>query len=56
MPLGYLGLNGRPFGMAMIAEAHAEGKLLRIMSAWEVMFPRRKASTLLSGKRPDSQL
>ena len=46
MPLGYLELNGRPFGMGTIARKDEEGKLFNIMSAWEATFPKRKAPDL----------
>lgn len=46
MPLGYLDLNGRPFGMGMIARQNADAKLIEIMSAWDATFPKRKPPTL----------
>ena len=49
MPLGTLDLTGRPFGITAIAEADDEGKLFKIMSAWEAAFLRSKPSPLFSG-------
>lgn len=42
VPLGYLSPSGCPFGLCLIAKANEEGKLLRIMSAYEATFPKRK--------------
>ncbi|KAJ5710070.1 hypothetical protein N7493_009662 [Penicillium malachiteum] len=42
MPLSYLDLNGRPFGMAAIAGKHQEHLLIKVMSAWEATFPARQ--------------
>ena len=39
VPLGYADVNGRAFGMNMIAKAGEEAKMLEIMSAWEVSLP-----------------
>ncbi|KAK0644982.1 putative amidase [Lasiodiplodia hormozganensis] len=38
VPLGALRSNGRPFGVAVTARAHAEAKLLHFMTAWESVF------------------
>ncbi|GAM40193.1 hypothetical protein TCE0_038f12344 [Talaromyces pinophilus] len=46
MPLGVLGLNGRPFGMSFVAKAHQEARLFRIMSAWHSTFQRYAPSAL----------
>jgi len=48
MPLGIFERAGRPFGWVMIARKHEEGKLLRVMAAWEASFPPRAVPTLLS--------
>jgi len=42
LPLGYLELNGRPFGMAALASAHQEATLIKVQSAWEATFPLRR--------------
>ncbi|KAJ6021031.1 hypothetical protein N7540_006535 [Penicillium herquei] len=42
MPLSYLDLNGRPFGMAAITGKHQEHLLIKVMSAWEATFPARQ--------------
>ncbi|KAJ8132506.1 hypothetical protein O1611_g1116 [Lasiodiplodia mahajangana] len=39
MPLSYLKLNGRPFGVVALASANEEKKLIQTMSAWESTFP-----------------
>lgn len=39
VPLGMLD-DGTPFGLYFIARRHGEGTLLRIMAAWEQVFPR----------------
>ncbi|KAJ5112961.1 hypothetical protein N7456_001495 [Penicillium angulare] len=44
MPLGYLSPSGRPFGLCLIAKANEEGKLLRIMSAYQATFAEREFS------------
>jgi amidase len=42
LPLGYLDVNGRPFGLAAVAPAHQEQLLVQLMSAWEATFPARR--------------
>ena len=43
LPLGYLdNLNGRPHGLAAIAAAHQDARLIQLQSAWEATFPARK--------------
>ena len=42
LPLSYLEMNGRPFGVVAVATAHAEHTLVKVMSAWEKTFPPRK--------------
>ena len=50
LPLSYLDLNGRPFGLAAIASAHQEALLIQLMSAWEQHFnTERKLPTWLAG-------
>jgi amidase len=40
LPIGVLAFNGRPFGVTAITRAHGEALLVRLMSAWEKVFPR----------------
>jgi len=47
VPLGYLDPSGRPFGLSLIARPKDEATLLRIMSAFEATFPKRRLPTLL---------
>jgi len=47
MPLSYLDLNGRPFGLSVVASAHQETLLIKVLSAWEATFADRKAPPLL---------
>ncbi|KAM7188507.1 amidase signature enzyme [Naviculisporaceae sp. PSN 640] len=47
MPLGIMDLNGRPFGICMIARAGEEKNLFRIMSAWEILVERAPPPALL---------
>ncbi|KAI1123357.1 amidase signature domain-containing protein [Nemania abortiva] len=42
MPLSYLKLNGRPFGVVALASANEEMKLIEAMSAWESTFPNAR--------------
>lgn len=42
MPLCYLDLNGRPFGMAVIARPRHESTILKVMSSWQAALPKRK--------------
>ncbi|KAI9772633.1 MAG: hypothetical protein M1840_000227 [Geoglossum simile] len=46
LPLGYLDLNGRPFGLAAITSAYGEATLLRVASAWEKTFSKRRPPKL----------
>jgi amidase len=48
MPLGVYEKSGRPFGFCLIARKHEEGKLLRIMAAYEASFPSRAIPSLIS--------
>lgn len=43
MPLGYSKINGRPFGMCIVAAAGNEDKILRAMRAWDAIMDKRKA-------------
>lgn len=50
VPLGYAdgaGMNGRAYGMTIVAAAGQEGKILQVMSAWEATMPGRKPPHLL---------
>ncbi|KAK5062769.1 hypothetical protein LTR84_004844 [Exophiala bonariae] len=51
MPLSYLKLNGRPFGMIAIAKAGQEHILIKVMAAWERTFPPRKPPVMDSFAR-----
>lgn len=42
MPLSYLDLNGRPFGLMAMSRAHQEPLLLKVLSAFESTFPGRQ--------------
>lgn len=46
MPWGFLDSKGRPFGMSLVAKAHKEAKLFRIMSAWHSTFQRHAPCAL----------
>lgn len=48
MPLGAFEKSGRPFGLCLIARKNEEGKLLRVMAAYEKTFPPRAIPSLLS--------
>lgn len=52
MPLSYLELHGRPFGMAAISRAHDEATLIKVLSAWEATFPKRRPPPLLMENVP----
>ncbi len=42
MPLSYLDYNGRPFVVSAITRQNRDDLLVKVMSAWESTFPRRK--------------
>lgn len=42
VPLGYSPTNGRPYGLAVVAVAGEEAKMLDFMTAWEATMPERK--------------
>ncbi|KAI1425000.1 putative glutamyl-tRNA amidotransferase subunit A [Xylaria sp. FL1777] len=42
MPLTYLDFNGRPLGLAALAGRNQDATLVKMMSAWETTFPKRK--------------
>ncbi|KAI1773051.1 putative glutamyl-tRNA amidotransferase subunit A [Hypoxylon cercidicola] len=42
MPLSYLDFNGRPLGVAALAGKNRDATLVKLMSAWEATFPKRK--------------
>ncbi|CAI7658727.1 unnamed protein product [Penicillium glandicola] len=46
LPLSYLDFNGRPFGLFVMAKAHQEDVLLKVMSCWEQSFPKTKPPVL----------
>lgn len=39
--LGYSQINGRPFGLAVVALANEEHKMLQFMTAWDELMPAR---------------
>ncbi|KAI6082976.1 putative glutamyl-tRNA amidotransferase subunit A [Hypoxylon rubiginosum] len=41
-PLSYLDFNGRPLGVAALAGKNQDATLIKLMSAWEATFPKRK--------------
>ncbi|KAK1237363.1 hypothetical protein MKX08_002988 [Trichoderma sp. CBMAI-0020] len=47
MPLGYLAVNGRAFGMVALARKHQEATLVKFLSAWEETFHPRKPPPML---------
>ncbi|KAI1368526.1 putative glutamyl-tRNA amidotransferase subunit A [Xylaria arbuscula] len=50
LPLSYHSFNGRPFGICALASKHQEGTLIQLMSAWKVLFgKRRQAPNCLRG-------
>lgn len=50
MPLGYLDINGRAFGMVAIASKHQEATLVKLLSAWDDTFRPRKPPPMLVNK------
>lgn len=46
MPLGYVSSSGRPYGLQAVAQANAEGKLVKLMAAWESIRPPRRVPDL----------
>ncbi|KAJ4263557.1 hypothetical protein NW762_006376 [Fusarium torreyae] len=57
VPLGYSSYNGRPHGMLIMARNQEEGKILKVMSAWEASFPEaRKPPPSLLEWDSDSEL
>ena len=53
LPVGYLDYNGRPHGLAAIASANDEARLIQFMGAWEAeMQPRRVPPLLLEAHIP----
>lgn len=50
MPLGYLGINGRAFGMVALARKHQEATLIKFLSAWDDTFHPRKPPPMLVNK------
>lgn len=44
LPLGYAEFNGRAFGVNIIAGERGEGRILRVMSAWEKSFPEARVA------------
>ncbi|KAH8601749.1 amidase signature domain-containing protein [Bisporella sp. PMI_857] len=42
VPLGYSKTNGRPFGLAVVAAAGDDQKILNFMAAWDETMPKRK--------------
>lgn len=50
MPLGYLAINGRAFGMVALARKHQEATLIKFLSAWDDTFHPRKPPPMLVNK------
>lgn len=42
LPLSYLDLNGRPFGLVALASANQEEMLMKVAGAWAATMPQRK--------------
>lgn len=49
MPLGFLDINGRAFGMVAMARKHQEATLLKFLAAWDDTFHPRKPPPMLVG-------
>jgi amidase len=49
VPLDVLNLNGRPFGICIIAKAGQEEKLLAFASSYETLSPARPLPLALLG-------
>jgi amidase len=43
LPLGYAQFNGRPLGMVVVTSKGREDLIIRVMSAWELLFSPRKS-------------
>jgi amidase len=54
LPLGYLDLNGRPFGLLAITSKYQEDVLLDVARLWEKTFPARKPPILDAEKTGSS--
>ncbi|KAL7893413.1 amidase signature domain-containing protein [Trichoderma sp. SZMC 28014] len=50
MPLGYLQINGRAFGLVALARKHQEATLIKFLSAWDATFHPRKPPPMLASK------
>jgi amidase len=50
LPIGVLDFNGRPFGVTAITRAHGESLLVKLMSAWEKLFPRKLPGSLIAAE------
>ena len=48
MPLGYLDINGRAFGMVALARKHQEATLFKFLGAWDDTFHPRKSPPMLA--------
>jgi amidase len=54
VPLGYAdNYNGRAYGVAVVAKAGMEGKIIHAMSAWEATMPARKPPPLLENVKSE---
>ncbi|KAF2878597.1 amidase signature domain-containing protein [Massariosphaeria phaeospora] len=51
LPLGYLGYNGRPFGLMALGPRHSETLLFKVASAWEATFGPRQPPDLKFARR-----
>jgi amidase len=50
MPLGYLDINGRAFGLVALARKHQEATLIRFLYAWDDTFHPRQPPPMLVNK------
>lgn len=48
IPLGVFEKSGQPLGFSLIARKHEESKLLRVMAAYEKIFPPTAIPSLLT--------
>lgn len=56
VPLGFLDINGRAFGLSIVALPGQEQTLFRIMSAYEATYPPRALPPLLAGAESSTSL
>lgn len=56
MPLSYLDLNGRPFGLMAMVRPHQESLLLKVLGAFESTFPSRQPPKAFMNAQSSSSL